>query len=800
VLNILHQSNASSLDTPGLTVDRGQSQDPPKTYALVLLCSVDGGSILVKAHFDKLVLAQAQVHRILRQLEHRFKQLIGCPPATPLKSLPCLNFGNTLEITDWNKRSLPEEPGRRCLHDLVTLQADQHPNHLAVDAWDGKATYRELLAMADNLADEILLRKDRIAAEEPVCFILDRSLSLIVAALAVMKIGGTCVPIDPSLPSARKEAILRLCGARLLLTTPEYHEEFRNDCTRHAFVVDRSLRTAVDKPPANLHDSHRAAYMLFTSGSTGQPKSVILEHRSLASSLTSFGKKVGWVTGTRVLQFSSPACDTCVLETIRHLLAGGFVCIPSAQERESGLGDYIKSAEVDFALLTPTSFRNLTPEDVLPTLQTLKAAGEPIPRKVFETWSGKFRLFNSWGPCEVSIMASIAELSPDCRYPDTIGTAAGCSIWIVDPGNVNRLLPVGAVGEMLIDGPGVARGYHNAPELTDAAFIKPPSFASSGRGRDTSSRLYRTGDLARYNADGSIAFCGRRDEQVKIRGQRFELGEVESALMSHQAVGEAIVTIQKAAPDFIGQDPIAILTFSDISSQNGASTSALELELLSLGKNTRRQLDAIQKFAKSNLPSYMVPTVWFPVRRLPVTASGKVDRVNIKAWLSQVDVSAARNSFQARSQPGQNLTAPATPAERTLHLAWSAVLNINPAKIGRESSFVRLGRDSITAMQVATRCRKEGFIVSVAALLRIDTLTECGTEVEIVREAVPTAMPIIGEAEESIFWPLSPIQGFMAANGSPASHNQFNQALLLEVDQSIKNHVSPRISGKLSIK
>nr|QWC64747.1 XyaB [Xylariaceae sp.] len=769
VLNILHKP--ASVNTPGFTLE-GENETR-HAYALVLTCTLGEKHVKVKAVFDGAVLPEGPMRRVLRQFEHRLKQLVSSPSSTPLKRLQCLNFGDTLEIMDWNGDV--SKPIEKCLHELVASRAYEYPDDPAVKSWDGEATYGELSVMVDNLAQK-LLKGRTFAAESPVCCILERSLSLVVAALAIMKVGGTCVPIDMSLPKARKEAIVRISGARLILTSPNYGEELETSCDMHTIALNREPVAVTSALLTNVKP-HQAAYILYTSGSTGQPKGVVLEHRSLASSFTELEKAWGWTRGTRVLQFSAPAWDACALETIGTLLKGGCVCIPSAIERESGLGEYIKSAGVNFAIQTPTALRNLRPEEVLPGLQTLVSAGEPMPRQVFDTWSSKVRLFNAWGPCETSVCAATAELAPTCSYPDTIGNPVGCRIWIVDPEDTSRLLPIGAVGEMLVDGPGVARGYYAEPAKTEAAFIKLPSFVP-GQGVNPP-RVYCTGDLAKYNTDGTISFIGRQDNQVKIRGQRFELGEVEEVLLNHQRNCQVVATTHQA-PDSFNKDLVAIITFGSGSEQfRNSHDSESELREISLDEDGRRQLEDIQNHAKASFPPYMIPTVWFVVASLPLTTSMKIDRKKIKTWLDKVNISASRNTL---GRMPRTLTQPETPAEVALQLAWSSVLDIEQTKIGRESSFVRLGGDSITAMQVATRCRKQNLHITVAALLRKDTLAESAVEAKVTQEAPPVLT--MDTVEEIRYRPLSPIQTFLAENEGPASHSHFNQGFLLDFNQS----------------
>ncbi|CAG8179971.1 unnamed protein product [Penicillium salamii] len=721
------------VDTPGLTIERIEQT---YGYALCLLCQFSKGGILINAIFDPVVLPPAQVQRVLRQMEYRLKALIESPSSTQIEQLSILNFGDTLELLKWN-RKIPETAGL-CLHDLFTLQCDQNPDHAAVDAWDGMATYRELDQLSNSMAQELLLRN--IAVEEPIPFVLERSLSAVVAILGIMKAGGTCVPVDVSLPQARKDAILRIVGARLVITSSS------NEAIAGCETLP-IMRSHLPEDAAGLHEPprsnpRRAAYILFTSGSTGQPKGVVLEHRSMATSYMAICNRVGWTSGTRVLQYSSLAWDACAFEILGPLIVGGCVCIPSAEARESALGEYINCLKVDSALQTPTALRNLTPEDTLPALKTLILGGEPIPKTASTTWGSKVRLFNAWGPCETSAIATVAELYPASVHPTTIGTPVGSStVWIVNSKDTSKLVPIGAVGEMLVEGPGVARGYYNNSNQTTSSFIPAPPFIP--KSHNTSHTLYRTDDLAKYNADGSIEFVGRRDNQVKIRGQRFELEEIEEVIRSHHYEGDVVMTALKS-PSQGREDLIASVTLQNGGGDHSSSDTQEDKETrqVKLNEANFQQLQILHDSVRASLPPYMVPTAWVIVNHLPKFASTKIDRVRLRLWLQEFDLTVARDL--ARRFEGEicsaNLTQPETPAERVLQQIWASVLVVEEASIGRESSFVRLGGDSITAMQVATRCQKQGFPITVAVLLRARTLTAAASAIEALDSACATPL------------------------------------------------------------
>lgn len=767
VVNILNETDVTVQNGVGIPDSTAYEEvDVPRAYSLVLTFTIGGGSVFVEAIYDNAVLPEAQMRRVLRQMEHRLKALVDSPLDTTVDRLQHLNYGDILEIAGWNSKA--PVPVDQCVHDAFARRASQTPDDVAVDAWDGTATYYELDCMANHVSKE-LTREHNISAEDPVLVALERSLSTVVAFLGVLKAGGVCVPVDVSFPHTRKEAIASIAGATVIITSST-HAAIAG-CSTHVLTLNREPGPAGGTAEG---DPSRAACVMFTSGSTGKPKGVVLEHRSLASSFIAFGKAVGWARGTRVLQLAAPAWDACVLETLGPLLAGGCVCIPSAEERESGLADYINSAKVEFAIQTPTALRNLMPESVCPGLTGLMSAGEPISHDAYKTWGSRLRLFNGWGLCETSVCSTMARLDAESAYPGTVGTPVSSTTWIVDTRYPGKLLPIGAVGEVLVEGPGVARGYLNEPAKTAASFIEPPPFIPKRNGT-AARKLYRTGDLAKYNPDGSITLVGRQDNRVKIRGQRFELGEVEAVLSSHHAVQSAAAVVRQSAMN--RKDLVAVLTLSADSGYSSPVEHIREgLCEAFLDEESHKQLLGIYGFSKDKLPSYMVPVAWVVVTSLPQTTSTKVDRAKIRSWLEGRDLSAARDIVRENpngESPQLCLSPPESPEEKALQRAWSSVLAVGVDNIGRESSFIRLGGDSITAMQVATRVRKHGFCVSVAALLGMSTLADVASETESLgRDA---AIPAVTASEGAAEREPSPTRSPPGDHRGQGSDNRFDQ-------------------------
>ncbi|KIM94802.1 hypothetical protein OIDMADRAFT_60571 [Oidiodendron maius Zn] len=684
--------------------------EPNGAFGLSLYCNLEKDGILLEAMYDPAVLCEPQLHRIVNQFEHTLQSLIEASFQTKLRQLQLLNIRDHCEILQWNNTE--PETVDKCIHELFSAQARNQPAATAVEAWDGNVSYHELDEMSDRLAFE--LRRRGVSTGSSVPFIFEKSLWTVVAIFAIMKAGGACVPIDRSNPHARKAAIVSSAHAKTVLTSSA---ELVNsiDLAPDVFAVNTAsisrlpgLTGPLDKGICSPGD---LAYIMFTSGSTGAPKGVMLEHRCLVSSLSSQAQRFSWHPGCRMLQFAAHVWDISMGEIFGALLFGGCLCIPSEEARESNLVNFIESGKVNFAWFTPTVLRTLSPND-LTGLQSIISAGEPVCTDAAKTWGRALRFINGWGPTETSILSSAAVLTPASPHLETIGTPVGCAIWIVNPANVNELAPIGAIGEILVEGPGVARGYLDDHARTAASFISPPPWAPSRKRK--AKNFYRTGDLARYHPDGNICYVGRQDNQVKIRGQRFELGEVESVISRCDQVTAVFIATKILSSR---TELVAVVCLTDKQMSSGG---VLQEQSDAYAELTAQDLCAIRDSVRARLPSYMIPTVWLAVEQMPLAPSGKLDREAIRAWLKTKKLSSVRAALEARVTG--ILTPPASIEEQLLQAVWSSVLALPRRDIGRESSFMQLGGDSILAMQAANRCRKRGIQTTMEALLKGESL------------------------------------------------------------------------------
>ncbi|KAF2769158.1 acetyl-CoA synthetase-like protein [Teratosphaeria nubilosa] len=683
----------------------------PAPYALVLECGMVDNGIAVRARSDPAAITKRQLVRILQQFEYILQQLICLGGSgTSIDEVKMLNSHDFDDIKRLNKSLDLTASREQVLHDVFAIHARERPDMLAIDAHNGKVTYGELDAISTEVAFE--LRQKGVLPGSPVMLMFSKSMSTVVAVLAVLKAGGTCVPVDQAQPNARLRTILALSKAELVLTSRQFQDSLRANVGACVIAIEdikpSTLRESSGAPSLPECSATQAAYIYFTSGSTGVPKGAILEHGGLVSSLGAFAGRFGLRPGHRILQFASLIWDASLIEIMGCLLHGCCVCIPSEIDRDSNLAGYMESAKIDAALLTPSVIKTISPEQVL-SLKTLFSVGEPVDPSAAQVWGSRLRFVNAWGLTETGVCNLAADLSPDSQYPTSIGSPVGCAVWIVHSSNPDLLAPIGTIGELIIEGPGVARGYLQGEEGHDVgseSFLrKVPLWASS---RQTLYRFYRTGDLARYNDDGSICFVGRMDSRVKVRGQRFELGEVEQELNRLDHVRHAMAIV-------VDEHLVAVMS----TGQRNLISSGEPLSLLPSVDQWNATKRA-QNMIESRLPSYMVPSAWFIVKEMPRNTSGKVDRAQIRQWLQNQDIAEASR----RHRPSNTqVTEPTTDREKLLRSIWASVLRIQESMIFCESCFVALGGDSIQAMRVSARCRQQGLHVTVATLLGRTTLS-----------------------------------------------------------------------------
>ncbi|KAJ5346304.1 hypothetical protein N7541_008786 [Penicillium brevicompactum] len=670
------------------------------TVALTLECSLAvDGSIQIHVHFDDTVLPRLEVQRIVRQFEHVLQQLASAPTGK-LSDIEIISPQDKENLLQWN-RDLAE-PVNECVHRLISQNNFSQPNAPAICAWDGELTYTELESLSSKLAAHLINVGVGPDVFVPLCF--EKSMWTIVAMLATLKAGGAFVAMDASQPISRMQSVVKDVNAQVVLYSEEQLSRAPGLAAK-AIAVGPGMRelNTPRTPPTPVAPSN-AAYVIFSSGSTGTPKGSVIEHRAFCTAAIS--QKEGLQMGSRVLQFASYAFDASILEILSTLVQGGCVCVPSESERRGNIAEAITRMNVDWAVLTPSFVNTIDPSSV-PTLSTLALAGEAMSAAHVAAWTPYVRLVNGYGPSECCVCTTSNRRVLPGTASNNIGTAVGSASWITDRDDHNKLAPIGAIGELLIEGNILARHYLNNPEKTDAAFITQPAWLPGHR----STRVYKTGDLVKYAPDGSILFIGRKDTQVKIRGQRVELGEIEYHLNLPADVSQSVVSYPKSG--LYAQKLVGILELN--------STAGSDLSVVPSAEFQRSgfQLSSLTHTLSETLPVHMIPVIWIVVRKIPSSSSTKIDRKVVDQWLTKLPSNFEPTLGITREGPTTSALRASEDKALAISKKIESLVNREDSPLhGRDFNISSMGIDSVQVISLASFIKQSyGVKVDVSRVL-----------------------------------------------------------------------------------
>ena len=702
-------------------------------------------------------------------------------PHVLLRDVDYTNSGHMRQIQAWAQA--PAEVVDSCMHNVVHEQSLLRPDQDAVCAWDRNMTYRELWIHVQHLAH--VLSDLGVGPETVVPLVFEKSVWTIVAMLAVMEAGAGFSLLDGTQPNSRLKALSVRLGADLVLCSQLYANKL-SEISAKVLPVDEDLFRSRESPSGKMDRASPSniAYVVWTSGSTGQPKAIVIEHRAYCSAAKAHAPALGIHPHSRVLQFASYVFDASILESLTPLMTGATTCIPDEQSRLNDLPAAINHFHVDVAVLTPSIVNFLDPSAV-PGLETLVLAGEVMSRENLITWS-HIKLINAYGPAECSVCtAANSDLTAN-KSTTLIGHGVGSTPWLVDPDDHNKLVPPGCVAELIVEGPNVARGYHGDSERTALSFIEDPLWTRGGTQPGHKRRMYCTGDLVRYHTgNGMMYFLGRKDTQIKLHGQRIELGEIEHHLARDSDLRQSMVTMPKLGP--LNGRLVALIC----PQEKPADESEAKPDRLRLVENKEQQrvvtTSARERLARQ-LPAFMVPSVWLAVESIPLMGSGKLDRKTTASWLHEISGDDLGD--------GDNIDQPTSESETQLRSICGLVLNLKPTTISITRSFLNLGGDSISAMLVQSRCKKLGIRLTVQDILRAKSLRHLaslsrGTE----RDVIPPE-----KIEED--FDLSPIQSlYFERPGFDQGH--FNQSFFVRLTRTFEpkviQHAIKRIVNRHSM-
>ena len=568
------------------------------TYAIVVEGHLQSNGIDLRISFDSATIGQDHMEQMSLKLENVLRKLSDAKrrkeKLEAVTGLSQHHFGIE-DIWTWN--AVVPEATETCTHELIARRVRETPLAPAVCAWDGDLTYGQLDDLSTTLAHRLA---GSCVAGTIVPLYFEKSMWMPVAALAVMKAGGASVAIDTKQPEERLRAIASQATSPVALSSVKNQTLARRLSASGMEVV--AVGPNQNSPAPGLSSLPTVSpsdllYVVFTSGSTGTPKGATVSHRNFCSAITYQQEALGFSNTSRVFDFSSYAFDAAWCNLLHALTVGGCLCIPSASERENDLAGCLQKYNVTTVDLTPSVARFLGPS-ALSRLSTLILGGEAVLPGDAYLAGDNTHIINVYGPAECTPTATFAEIKAN---DIGIGRGAGACTWVVDPENPDLLAAAGAVGELWLEGPLVGQGYLNDPEKTAKAFVQNPAWLVQGSAeRDgRQGRLYRTGDLVRYNRDGTLVFVGRKDTQVKIRGQRVELGEVEHHVQQgiEASAGNSVASVQVIAETIQpkGTNTIVLVAFITLEVTGIADlteewhTSAVRQATSGLGRSTGRR-------------------------------------------------------------------------------------------------------------------------------------------------------------------------------------------------------------------
>jgi len=668
VMFVLQNNEAAELALPGLDITALGTEYPIAKFDLTLNIAEQDGHLRCSWEYATDLFEGDTIERMAGHFEALLNAIVDNPEQA-IGRLPLLTEQETRQLQAWNDTAT-DYPKDQTIAGLFERQVETTPDHIAVVFEGQSLSYRQLNEKANQLAHYLLGLKTETGAalltgNPLVAIAVERSLDMVIGLLAILKIGGAYLPIDPAYPSMRIRHMLDDSAAPLLLTQSHLQARLSGELQHGCAVLCLDERDVSGQPAENLagrSGPEDLAYVIYTSSSTGMPKGVCTPHRAVSRLV----KKTGFIEFTAddvFLQLAPLAFDASTLEIWGSLLNGGLLAImPPQQPSLIEIGQALKKHQVTTLWLSAGLFHLMVNErlDDLRGLKQLLAGGEVLSLAAVKTALRELpacRLINGYGPTENTTFTTCCLINEaDLGETVPIGKPiANTQVYLLDA--AHQPVPPGVVGELCTAGAGLARGYLNQPELTAEKFIDVELF-----GKPT--RIYKTGDLALWLSDGNIEFLGRIDQQIKLRGFRIELGEIEAVLGQHPGVKETVANLYEADGD---KYIVAYLTTD----------------------NGRLNPDELRNWLKTRLPDYMVPSHFLCMDSLPLTPNGKIDRKALPAP-------------EARQTLG--FSPPATPCEDLLAALWAGVLKREA--IGRYDNFFELGGHSLLATQLVARIRE----------------------------------------------------------------------------------------------
>lgn len=667
--------------TDEITIETHIIHDNAARFDLSFIANEFADKILITLEYNTQLYHPSTIQNMLENFKHLLHIFVTNPD---------LKIGDIAPNSPRNGQYLIEKIAKGTYRDIpqnniVSLfeeQVKKHKDKIAITFGETQLTYEQLNEKADKVAAHLM--QAGIKTESRIGILLDRSAEMVITLLGILKVGAVYVPLEKEYPKDRIEQIIHAANLKAIISDSDLPAFLINDSGVSEFDLLDILEilkkpTAIQKSPENIILPSNLAYIIFTSGSTGVPKGVMISHEAVVSFITSINRAYEITDQDRIIQFASISFDVSVFDIFSALLSGAQLVIASQEERRDHekLRDLMQNNNVTVAELPPAILPLLNSNDY-PDLRLLSVGGELPSAEIINAWGGdRIRVVNGYGPTETTVAVTLM----DCKAPLVMSPPIGRPIDNHAAYVVNtqfELVPWGAAGELVISGPGLARGYCNSARITAEKFIPNPFSDKEG------DRLYRTGDLVKWLPDGNLQFLGRIDRQVKIRGHRIELGEIESVLNKLPDVTQAVVEV--------------------FTNEQGQKI----LQAVMVGKVDTAHL---RSALRGVLPDYMIPNSFTLLDKIPVTTNGKID---YKALISHCDIQAKQPEIE-KALDETDL--------KLINEIFVTVLRKDAIKL--TDNFFEIGGNSIQATQIVSRIRSTfGIDLSLAQFFEFTSIHE----------------------------------------------------------------------------
>jgi amino acid adenylation domain-containing protein len=657
----------------------------PREYeSFEIFLNVSGSEqlLILEWSFNTQLFKPATISRMMSEFKSLL-ETISTDPTTKIKDIPLRSLSEIYQkLKYWNDTEV-EYPKQKTLPDLFADAANNHSSKTALRFGQKILSYKSLNEISNQLSS--FLSEQKIQQRDIIALAVDRSPEMLISLLAIMKAGCAYVPVDPLYPQKRIEYMLQDSSAKILITLKKYKGRFQSSAKE--LLLDDILPDLSSYSKENIKSNITGsdlAYILYTSGSTGNPKGVQIEHHNLVNFLLSMQKKPGIKSDESLLAITTISFDIAGLELYLPLISGAELVLADTESAKDGrvLLDIVESQNITMMQATPSTWRMMIEAGWQKKLPVkILCGGEALPKDLVEKLLARgSSLWNMYGPTETTIWSAVKQITVN-EEAITIGRPIdNTQLFILD--EYMKPLPEGSIGEIYIGGEGVARGYLNRPDLTGEKFINNPFPVFAGN------KIYRTGDLGKFIEGGEVQCLGRIDHQVKIHGYRIELEEIEQALIKQKDIKEVVVVAN--------QDRLAAYIVADNNTQLNEDRQQQQLA------NWKQNL-------KELLPEYMVPKDFVMMKALPLTPNGKIDRNALPKATQNIETQVKK------------FAAPRTDNEKLIASIWSELLDVK--EVGIHDDFFEIGGHSLIAVQAMTMLEKEtGKRLPLASLFEAPTV------------------------------------------------------------------------------